>query len=458
MSLRPAIRAEPPPAEPSWLWGMTRYQWLVLFAAWLGWGFDVFDGLLFNLVAPVCLPRLLGVAAGDARVGAATGAITAVLLVGWATGGILFGLATDRLGRSRTLLLTMLVYATATAACAFATDVWVLAAFRFVAALGIGGEWAAGASLVAEVVPERRRVAAGALLYTSSPLGIFLATLVNDLFTKRIPLLAAQPDLAWRLVFLTGLAPAAVALWIRRRVREPEVWEREAHEAPRLAELFAPGLRHATFGGLAMCIVTLVAWWGTNAFLPLVAAFLAGPDAAPSVRAGFITYASTMFNLGGLVGTLATIPVARLGRRALFALYLAGGAASIWVTFGGDWEPVVRMRLFFLDGLTVYGVAGTFSFYLPELFPTRLRGTGAGFCYNAGRYLAAAGPFVVGRALGAAPTPMDAIRWMALVPLVGLVLVPLVVETGPSATVWLPLRLGRRWPCRPNGRPPSPPP
>src|SRR5205823_637857 len=175
VSLRPATRAESLPGEAPWVWGMTRYQWLVLFAAWLGWGFDVFDGLLFNLVAPVCLPRLLGVAAGDARVGAATGAITAVLLVGWATGGILFGLATDRLGRSRTLLLTMLVYATATAACAFATDVWVLAAFRFVAALGIGGEWAAGASLVAEVVPGRRRVAAGALLYTSSPLGIFLA-------------------------------------------------------------------------------------------------------------------------------------------------------------------------------------------------------------------------------------------------------------------------------------------
>src|SRR5439155_1040739 len=286
---RPAIRAEPPPAGAPWLWGMSRYQWLVLFAAWLGWGFDVFDGLLFNLVAPVCVPRLLGVAAGDARVGAATGAITAGLLVGWATGGIVFGLATDRLGRSR-------------------------------------------------------------------------------------PLLAAQPDLAWRVVFLSGLAPAAVALWIRRRVREPEVWEHEVRQTPRLAELFAPGLRHATLGGLAMCIVTLVAWWGTNAFLPLVAAFLAGPDAAPSERAGFITYASTMFNLGGLVGTLATIPVARLGRRTLFALYLAGGAASIWVTFGGDWEPTVRMRLFFLDGLTVYGVAGTFSFYLPELFPTRLRG------------------------------------------------------------------------------------
>src|SRR2546430_13261054 len=210
--------------------------------------------------------------------------------------------------------------------------------------------------------------------------------------------------------------------------------------------------------GIARLIVTMVYWCVTNAFLPLVAAFLAGPDAEPSVRAGFITYASTMFNLGGLVGTLATIPVARLGRRTLFALYLAGGAASIWVTFGGDWEPTVRMRLLFLDGLTVYGVAGTFSFYLPELFPTRLRGTGAGFCYNAGRYLAAAGPVVVGRALGAVPTPMDAIRWMALRPLAGLGLVAFVVDTGPSATVFLPRRPGGRWPRRPGGRPPSPPP
>src|SRR3989441_8762817 len=288
----PALRAV---SREKWMWGMSRYQWLVFFAAWLGWGFDVFDGLLF-FVAPVCVPSLLGVAPGEpgvaARVTAATGAITASLLVGWATGGVLFGFLTDRLGRSRTLLVTMLTYSAATAACALAPDVWTLALLRFVASLGIGGEWAAGASLVAEVVPERRRVAAGALLYTSSPLGIFLATLVNDLFTKRIPLLAAEPDLAWRLVFLTGLLPAAVALWIRRRVREPEVWEREAHAAPRLAELFAPGLRHATLGGLAMCIVTLVAWGGTNAFLPLVPAFLAGPAPAPSGRAGFITYAS----------------------------------------------------------------------------------------------------------------------------------------------------------------------
>jgi MFS family permease len=426
---RPALHATPEARESVWLWGMTRYQWVVFFAAWLGWGFDVFDGLLFNFVAPVCVPRLLGVPPGDPRVSATTGAITASLLVGWATGGILFGFVTDRLGRSRTLLLTMLTYAGATAACAFAPDVWTLAAFRFVAALGIGGEWAAGASLVAEVVPERRRVAAGALLYTSAPLGIFLATVVNDLFTKRIPALAGRPDLGWRLVFLAGLVPAAFALWIRRRVREPEAWKEARGARPRLAELFAPELRRATLGGLAMCLVTLVTWWGTNAFLPFVMGSLAGPDASPATRAGYVTYASTLFNLGGLLGTLATIPLARLGRRWLFALYFAGGAASIWTTFGLAWEPVTRMRLLFLVGLTVFGVVGSFSFYLPELFPTRLRGTGSGFCFNAGRYLAAAGPYVIGLTLGAAATPMAAIRWMALVPLAGLLLVPAIVET-----------------------------
>jgi predicted MFS family arabinose efflux permease len=424
------VGSSPAPDQRVWLWDMSRYQWRVFLAAWLGWGFDVFDGLLFNFVAPLCVPRLLAVPPDDPRVSAATGAITSTLLVGWATGGILFGRLTDRLGRARTLLVTMLVYSGATAGCAFAPNLWVLGAFRFVAALGIGGEWAAGASLVAEIVPGHRRVLMGALLYTSAPLGIFLATLVNDVFTKRIPALVAEPDLAWRIVFLAGLVPAAFALWIRRNVREPEVWTQAGGGARGLRELFAPGLRRATLGGLGMCVVNLSTWWGTNAFLPLVAAFLAGRDAAPGVVAGHVGYASTMFNLGGLVGTLTTVGLARLGRRALFALYFGGAAASIWITFGMEWEPVTRMRLLFLDGVTVFGCAGSFSFYLPELFPTRLRGTGSGFCFNAGRYLAAMGPYLVGRALGAAATPMDAIRWVAVIPLAGLLLVPFIVETG----------------------------
>src|SRR5689334_14430591 len=126
--VRPAVRAAAVPDARVWLWDMTRYQWVVLFAAWLGWGFDVFDGLLFNFVAPVCVPRLLGVAPGNPRVSAATGAITGTLLVGWATGGILFGFLTDRLGRSRSFLVTVLTYVGATDACALAPVVWTFAA------------------------------------------------------------------------------------------------------------------------------------------------------------------------------------------------------------------------------------------------------------------------------------------------------------------------------------------
>ena len=154
---------------------MNGYQWTVVFAAWLGWGFDVFDGLLFNYVAPNCVPTLLHLPLGSPQAKAAalhwTGVLTSLLLVGWAVGGIVFGRVADRIGRRRTLLLTMVLYSIGTAACALAPNLLWLALFRVVASLGIGGEWAAGAAMVAEVVPEHRRVEAGALLYTSSPLG-----------------------------------------------------------------------------------------------------------------------------------------------------------------------------------------------------------------------------------------------------------------------------------------------
>src|SRR5687767_9210756 len=147
---------------------MNRYQWTVLFAAWLGWGFDVFDGLLFNYVAPNCIPTLLGLPIGSPAANQAvfrwTGILTSILLIGWAAGGIIFGLVADRIGRTRTLMLTMLLYALGTAACAAAQNIPMLVAFRVIASLGIGGEWAAGAAMVAEVVPERRRVEAGAIL------------------------------------------------------------------------------------------------------------------------------------------------------------------------------------------------------------------------------------------------------------------------------------------------------
>ena len=155
---------------------------------------------------------------------------------------MLFGMVCDRIGRTRTLMLTMLLYALGTAACASAPNIWVLALFRLVASLGIGGEWAAGASMVAETVPEERRVEAGALLYTAAPLGLFLATFVNHQVAG--VWFAASPETSWRIVFLFGLVPALVAFVVRLFVREPERWQQtRVHQpAASMRDLFAPDI------------------------------------------------------------------------------------------------------------------------------------------------------------------------------------------------------------------------
>lgn len=426
---------------------MNGYQWTVLFAAWLGWGFDVFDGLLFNYVAPTCVPTLLDIPLGTPAAKAATlqwgGILTSLLLVGWGLGGILFGKICDKIGRTKTLLLTMLLYAVGTALCAFAPNIWMLAFFRLIASLGIGGEWAAGAAMVAEVVPEKRRVEAGALLYTSAPMGLFLAAFV----TKYIQgdLFPGRPEIAWRYVFLCGLLPAAVAFLVRIFVKEPERWKSAAEQAnpPRIAELFTPSFRRITLSGLGMAIVALITWWSCNAFIPTVCAGLAAaeakvrgldPKAAQTLIESWKQTGSNWFNLGGLIGTLLTVPIAKhVGRKAMYAGYFLASGIAIMAAFGPQMPGETRLFMYFFIGLTVFGVFGSFTYYLPELYPTRLRGTGAGFCYNAGRFVAAGGPFLVGSiaAMGAdsLATAMKLLFWVGLVPILGLLLMPYVVET-----------------------------
>ena len=426
---------------------MNRYQWTVLLAAWLGWGFDVFDGLLFNYVAPNCVPTLLGLRIGSLAATQATakwgGILTSILLLGWAAGGIIFGQIADRVGRTRTLMLTMLVYALGTAACAAAQSLWMLIAFRIVASLGIGGEWAAGAAMVAEVVPERRRVEAGALLYTSGPAGMLLATYTNLGIAGG--LFKGSPEVSWRYVFLCGLAPAAVAFVVRLFVREPDRWVSAAATAPRarLSELFTPAIRPLTISGFSMALIALITWWGCSAFIPIVSSNLARVSALaggldkPATLAlveRWKTTATVCFSLGGLVGTMLTVPLAKtLGRRAMFAIYYAASGAAVLSTFGLNLPPQTRLYMCALIGLTVFGVFGSFTYYLPELFPTRLRGTGAGFCYNVGRIVAAAGPFLVGmvaaRGADALASQLNAVFWVGTVPLAGLLLLPLAIET-----------------------------
>jgi len=424
---------------------MNGYQWTVLLAAWLGWGFDVFDGLLFNYVAPNCVPTLLGLELGSPAAKAATlqwtGILTSVLLIGWAVGGVIFGKVADRIGRTKTLLLTMLLYALGTALCAFAPNIWFLLVCRIIASLGIGGEWAAGAAMVAEVVPEKRRVEAGALLYTSAPFGLFLATFVTFQVTG---VYFTDPAVSWRYVFLFGLIPAAAAFFVRIFVKEPERWKRVAGEShAKIAELFSPQHIRLTISGFAMAVTALIMWWSCNAFIPVVAKGLASREAqqlaldasaAEAMGQQWVKTATNSFNLGGLLGTLLTIPASKLlGRKRMFFIYFLLSAVAIMAAFGLDLTPHTRLYFYFPIGLTVFGVFGSFTYYLPELFPTRLRATGAGFTYNIGRVVAAAGPFLVGSIAASGSNSLDtAMRvlfWVGIVPIIGIALLPFVVET-----------------------------
>ncbi|MEZ5564811.1 MAG: MFS transporter [Gammaproteobacteria bacterium] len=425
----------------------TRYQWIVIAAAWLGWGFDVFDGLLFNYVAPNAVPTLLQLPLGSPEARAATlywtGLLTSLFLIGWAVGGVIFGPISDRFGRRRTLMITMLLYAFGTAACAFVQDIWQLTACRLIASIGIGGEWAAGAAMVAEVVDEENRVEAGALLYTAAPFGLFLATGINALVAGNLML--DQPEMSWRFVLLFGLLPASLAFFVRLHIKEPDRWLEAARRGarPRIRELFSPVFWPRTRSALLMTFVALLTWWSCNAFIPVVSATLgraaavaAGLDplATSALIESWKTIATTSFNIGGLIGTLLTVPIAKhFGRRPMFAIYFAVATVSIMATFGLDIPDKMRLYLYFFIGLSVFGVFGSFTYYLPELFPTRLRATGAGFCYNIGRVVAATGPYVVGAVAAAgAGSPaviLNALFAVAFVPLVGLFFIPLVVET-----------------------------
>lgn len=428
---------------------MNGYQWTVIFAAWLGWGFDVFDGLLFNYVAPNCVPTLLGLTIGSPEAKAATlqwtGILTSILLIGWAIGGVLFGKVADKIGRTKTLLLTMLLYAIGTAACAFAPNMWFLIICRIIASLGIGGEWAAGAAMVAEVVPDKRRVEAGALLYTSAPMGLFLATFLTFQITG---VYFNDPAVSWRYVFLCGLIPAVVAFLVRLFVKEPERWKKVGSEhRAKISELFSPKYRALTISGFCMAVTALITWWSGNAFIPIVAKGLASREWTELTNAGvaglpsmeimgqqWVKTATNAFNLGGLIGTLLTIPIAKnFGRKTMFFVFYLVAAVSIMAAFGLDLAPHTRLYFYFPIGLSVFGIFGSFTFYLPELFPTRLRATGSGFTYNIGRFIAAFGPFLVGSIAASGSNALDSaikvLFWVGVIPLIGLATLPLVIET-----------------------------
>jgi MFS family permease len=379
--------------EASRLRDLSAAQWRSGVAAWLGWLFDGLDLQLYILVATPFVAELLGVGEADTLVGKYSSWIQAAFLIGWALGGGFFGRIGDRLGRSRALMLTILTYALFTGLSFFAQTWWQLLVFRFVAALGIGGEWAVGASLLAETWPRRWRPWLAAVLQTGVNLGIVLAGLANSL-------LASYPG---RYVFLVGVLPAFVVLWIRRAVPEPQEWQgarsQAAHEAPAFADLFRGAVRRTTVLTLLVCALALTGHWAFNFWF--VQQLRSLPELAEWAEAPKRQLASQMLYLvivSSMAGNFAAAALARwLSYRGAIALLCLAYFLALLGTYGVPRGHESLWPWLAIIGLC-QGVFALFTMYLPPLFPTLLRTTGAGFCYNMGRIVAGLGTVVFGLA------------------------------------------------------------
>jgi MFS family permease len=371
---------------------LTPAQWKSGIAAWLGWLFDGLDMHLYTIVAAQFVGELLLSDPSSAIVKERSSYIQAAFLIGWALGGGFFGRIGDRMGRSRALSLTIITYAAFTGLSAVAQTWWQLMIFRFLAALGIGGEWAVGSSLLSETWPKSWRPWIAAVLQTGVNLGVMLAYVATYLFSG----FSTQ-----RYVFLVGILPALIVFWIRRAVPEPEEWHsatKAATSHPPMGDLFRGPSRRITLLTIVVCACSLTAWWAFMFWSPQLIRQLpevVGRTAEDKNKLASIT-------LGVLIG--CSIPgnffagwLAKLmGFRRAIAVMCMGFFLSVFFTWY-TLRPLSALLWYCLPAVGFFsGIFGLFTMYLPPLFPVLLRTTGAGFSYNIGRIAAAIGTVVFG--------------------------------------------------------------
>ncbi|MCL5097393.1 MAG: MFS transporter [Candidatus Omnitrophica bacterium] len=366
---------------------LTTTKWIVFLAAFLGWMFDGLEMGIFPLAARPALQHLLGVE-GDAEVGKWMGIITALFLVGAASGGLIFGWLGDRLGRVRSMVLSILAYSIFTGCCYFVTAAWQLGVFRFLAALGMGGEWSLGVALVMECWPEQHRPLLAGAIGAASNVGFGLIGLLGMQFQ-------VTRD-SWRWVMLAGAVPAVLALFIFQFVPESERWKESIKRGTSrpVREIFSSGLAKTTLLAIAFASIALIGTWGSVQWLPLWADKLTGGK-VPEAKA-----LTQVLSAGGaIIGCfLGPWIGGRMGRRPAYFFLCLGSLISCALLFRAinQYSAAFLWLVGCVGGMTA-AFYGWLPLYLPELFPTRVRATGQGLTYNFGRILAAVGALQMGQ-------------------------------------------------------------
>lgn len=374
-------------------------KWLALAAAVLGWMFDGLEMGIFPLVGRPALTEMLG----GAPIGTWFGVIIAVFLVGAALGGVALGWLGDRIGRTRAMVWSVLAYSVFSGLGAFVTEPWHLAVLRFLAALGMGGQWALGVALVMEIFPSKSRPLMAGVIGASANVGFLLIALLSLGLTSVIAglstvlnavLPAAWCTLllqngSWRLLMLLSATPALLTFAIRMFVPESEMWEANSKKQTAkvgIGDLFRGGLARNTLLGAALGAIALMGTWGSVQWIPAWAGKLSSvPGVAAKVQMAS-AFGAIVFSLGfGLIAERLNRRIAYFGLSAI-SLVACAVLFRLDMSYGGGF----LFWTFFVGGITA-GFYGWLPLYLPELFPTRVRAMGSGFTFNAGRLIAAGG-------------------------------------------------------------------
>jgi MFS family permease len=409
---------------------LNRQQITGFWAAWTGWTLDGMDSVIYALVLAPALTELLprsGMEVTPARIGYVGSVMFALFLVGWGC-SFVWGPIADHFGRTKALAATILVYAVFTGASAFAHNIWELGAFRLLAGIGVGGEWAMAGTYVAEAWPEDRRTMGAGYLQTGYYFGFFVAAALNYTVGARY---------GWRAMFLCGLVPVIVAVATLFKVQEPPRWkahEEEAKHSHPLVEIFSTKYRKRTIVNAALLAVAIIGLWAGAVYEPAAITTLAkkaGMDAAGAAK--MVSLGTSVLSIGTILGCL-TVPILaeRLGRKRTLALFWTGMMIAIPCAFG--WAFYLENGLApFIGALFLLGFAGgnftVFSIWLPEQYETRVRATAFAFCTSVGRFLGAAVNFALGAIVLRVGTLGMPIAWTGAAFALGILIIPFALET-----------------------------
>jgi MFS family permease len=445
-------------APAPWYRALTKAQWKALLASNLGWTFDGFEVFALILTVGVALRQLLDPSQYP-LIPAYAGAIIAITVFGWGLGGLLGGVLADYLGRKRSMTLTILAYSLLTGLSAFAWD-WVsFAVLRFLVGLAIGSEWATGASITAELWPDKARGKGGAFLQAGYPIGSILA---SGLWL----IIGTSGPGAWRYMYLIGVLPALITFWIRRNIPESPQWEasnkrrRAAYDRRRqgaaldgedaalvrftLVDMFAErAVRSRLLLTFVMSLSVTIGYWGVSTFVPSYVGSVADAAGLPAPR--WAALAGLVQNIGALLGFVTFGFLAdALGRKPTTLLYylmclILTPIIYLWIR-----DIHVLLFSFAVFGFFIQGVFSWTPIWLPELFPTRMRATAAGFIFNAPRLISAAAPLIAGTLIVGLGGYGKAATIIGLFYILGLIAAPFLPETRgqplPEAEVLVPQR------------------